>query len=147
MLNSQKPIVIILIFWITIGCLFFYLEYKETSVMQGQNAELNILNYKSAKSSFILMRLMRFLQNRLIAVYECYFLIISISFLLQLQSTNLNSALDLVSAALCFSFIFCIIYYLRHIYLYINDTQNTINYILLRFGFMTDDLKFCKLQN
>jgi hypothetical protein len=64
------------------GCIFFYLEFEETSVMLKENTELENRKFVSKRFSPLLMRLFRFLQNRLIAMHECYFLMFTVAALL-----------------------------------------------------------------
>jgi hypothetical protein len=88
---------------------------------------------------------MKFLENRLIAVHECYFLMISISIILQYQSIDFASVLDFISSILCMIAIPYFIYFLIKILIFIQTKK--LNQILENYNVLTNDLKFIIIQS
>ncbi len=69
--------------WLVIAGLCFHLENEEGAVMLYENRELDPYNYfKNKRLSFSLIKVLRIIQNRLIAMHECYFLMLELGALL-----------------------------------------------------------------
>ncbi len=111
--------------------------------MLYENRELEPQNYfKKKRLSFVLIKVLRFIQNRLIAMHECYFLMLELGALLQYEAVNFQNIFTFISSLLSILLFPYIALFLYSILRYTNSSVNSLNYILFRYSFVTSDLKF-----
>jgi hypothetical protein len=107
-----------------------FLEYYETRIMLNKYSELDKSKYHFKQFSPLLLKIFRFLQNRLVAVHECYFLMLIISCILQCQDANFVNVFNTISVSLCLLFCPYFLFFTIKIYLKINSENYSLEYKL-----------------
>ncbi len=90
----QQPLSVLIALYIVYAGIFIYLEYRETSVMLHHDRQLDFDSYDGGFISVQLLKLMFFVRLHIVYVFECYFLMITVSMYLQFSSPSFKSTLN-----------------------------------------------------